>query len=208
MEELARSPFSKEIRLICVDPSPTRGPLPAWLKVVPTMILANGEDPLIGPQAVNNWLFSRRLMQNTGSSSEKPKNDAFKERTEPVRVPEYSPEVTTRPVPAAKHGSGSAPTSAPSDGSEPLAWHGAEMAGGHWSDSYSFVDDPFTAEKGMNRIIRNFESLGGPGPVGNAGSAPANKPPQPRTAKEEKLLKEFEQFSKMRDMEFSGPKRM
>ncbi len=159
LEELARSPFSKEVRLVCVDPSPSRGPLPAWLKVVPTMILGNGEEPLIGPQAVNNWLFSRRLMQNTGSAE--PKKDAFKERAEPIRVPEYSPEVTTRPVPAAKHGSGSAPTApTPSDGLEPLAWHSAEMAGGHWSDSYSFVDDGFTAEKGMNRIIRRTQTHG------------------------------------------------
>lgn len=208
LEELARSPFAKEVRLVCVDPSPNRGPLPAWLKVVPTMILANGEENLVGPQAVNNWLFSRRLLQNSGTDENKP--NAFKERSEPIRVPEYSPDVAIRPTPASKHSSGNnnnVSMSVPSDGTEPLPWHDAEMAGGNWSDSYSFVDDPFTSEKGMNRIIRNFESLGGPvGPAGT--SASAAKPAQPKSAKEEKLLKEFEAFSKMRDMEFTGPKRI
>jgi hypothetical protein len=211
LEELSKTPFFKEVKFVCVDPSPSRGPLPAWLKVVPTMILANGEENLVGPQAVNNWLFSRKLLQNSGSGSGsgETKGNAFKERSEPIRVPEYSPNVPTRPTPAPKHDSGSHPTSAPSDGTEPLAWHDAEMAGGNWSDSYSFVDDSFTAEKGMNRIIRNFESLGG-GPVGGApvGGGGSGKPQQQRSAKEDKLLREFEAFSKMRDMEFTAPKRM
>lgn len=211
LEELAKSPFFKEIRFVCVDPSPNRGPLPAWLKVVPTMILANGEETLVGPQAVNNWLFSRRLLQSGSAES---KSGGSKETSEPLRVPEYSPNVTTRPTPAPKHDTGSHPSSAPSDGTEPLPWHDAEMAGGNWSDSYSFVDDPFTAEKGLNRIIRNFESLGGP--VGTPGSSTGGSSgggssagkPQQRSAKEDKLLKDFESFSKMRDLEFSAPKRM
>ncbi len=208
LEELARSPYTKEVRLVCVDPSPSRPPLPAWLKVVPTMILANGEEPLIGPMAVNNWLFSRRLLQQGGSAAEKPAvpKDAFKERTEPLKIPDYSPEIAPRPGPAPKHGSGGGGSLAgPAEG-EPLPWHGDEMAGGNWSDSYSFVDDPFTADKGQNRIVRNFELLGGP-MAAQAPSGQAGKPPQQRSAKEDKLLKEFEAFSKMRDMEFTGPKR-
>ncbi len=215
LEELARSPFSKEVRLFCVDPSSSRPPLPAWLKVVPTMILGNGEEPLIGPMPVNNWLFSRKLLQGGGNSGDevapKSSGNAFKDRTEPLKIPDYSPEIAPRPGPAPKHGTGTNPTSAIAGGDEPLAWHGAEMAGGHWSDSYSFVEDQsqMSVEKGMNRIVRNFELLGGPVPPGNGGGGGnAAKPPQQRTAKEDKLLKEFEAFSKMRDMEFTGTKRM
>lgn len=212
LEELARSPYTKEVTLVCVDPSPSRPPLPAWLKMVPTMILANGEEPLIGPMAVNNWLFSRRLLQKGGSPSDKPmqQKDAFKERTEPLKIPDYSPEIAPRPGPAPKQGGSSStvPVTGASDG-EPLPWHGEEMAGGNWSDAYSFVDDSFTAEKGQNRIVRNFELLGGPLlPQGQGSQSSAGKPPQQKSAKEDKLLREFEAFSKMRDMEFSGPKRM
>jgi hypothetical protein len=213
LEELARSPFSKEVRLVCVDPSPSRGPLPAWLKVVPTMILGNGEEPLIGPQAVNNWLFTRRLMQSQNASASETKGNAFKERAEPIRVPEYSPDVNVRPSPAPKTNSNgnTDPSSAPSDGTEPLPWHSAEMGGGNISDAYSFVEDSFNLEKGVNRITYNFEYIGGAaGPVG-AGSASVGAGPAkvaPQSAKEAKLLKEFEAFSKMRDMEFTGPKRI
>jgi hypothetical protein len=99
------------------------------------------------------------------------------------------------------------------------AWHGAEMSGSAWSDDYSFLDDAFTSEKGYNPIVRNWESLAGPttgrgaggGGVGGAGGGHASLGPPgggPKSAKEEKLAKEFEQFAKMRDMEFSPIKRM
>jgi hypothetical protein len=83
------------------------------------------------------------------------------------------------------------------------------MAGGKWSDAYSFVGDAFTAEKGFDPISRNFQSLvegfaGGatPGSAGSAGSAAA-APKQ--TAKEAALLKEYEAFTKSREMDISGP---
>jgi hypothetical protein len=103
----------------------------------------------------------------------------------------------------------------------PAAWHGEEMAGDSWSDGYSYVDSDFTADKGINPIMRNWEGLGGgnvgggvggsmngPGgrPTGGNGGGGGNGPP--RSAKEEKLMREFEAFSKSRDMEFSGPKRI
>jgi hypothetical protein len=82
------------------------------------------------------------------------------------------------------------------------------MAGGHWSDNYSFVSDSFTSEKGLNPIVRNFELLQSAAPQRGGGAVVGTGGGPARTAKEEKLLKEFEQFSKMRDMEFMGPKRM
>ncbi len=217
MEELAKTPFSKTVRLICVDPSPSRPPLPAWLKVVPTMILQDG-NALVGPTAVNNWLFEQRLMNGTPA----PKPDPFKDRTQPTgpSAPAYSPDLPPRATPAAKlppaisANTAAKPTQGPpalaGDATEgPEAWHSAEMAGGNWSDAYSFLGDSFTAEKGVNPIHRNFELLHAPGPVGSkGGGGGGGGAPVKRSAKEEKLLADFEAFSKARDMEFGGSKRI
>jgi hypothetical protein len=224
LEELARTDFAKEVRFVCVDPSPSRPPLPAWLKVVPTMIQNNGEEPLIGPTAVNNWLFSRRLLKDSKPVA---KSNAFEERTAPIQMPTYSPDIAPRPSPAPRQGGSSGQSSMPPSissatpaksnqgppsqaGSDegPEAWHTAEMAGGNWSDSYSFVDDGFTSEKGVNRIVRNFELLGGPVASESVMNKGRTGPPQQRSAKEDKLLREFEAFSKSRDMEFAPTKRM
>jgi hypothetical protein len=90
----------------------------------------------------------------------------------------------------------------------PEAYHGAEMAGGKWSDAYSFVGDVFTAEKGFDPISRNFQSLvetfaGGAVPGAAAAAAAAAAPKQ--TAKEAALLKEYEAFTKSREMDIGGP---
>jgi hypothetical protein len=84
------------------------------------------------------------------------------------------------------------------------------MSGGHWSDSYSFLGDTFTAEKGMNAIVRNFELLGGPvgGPVESSGRSGGSGAAVKKSAKEEKLIADFEAYAKSRDMEFSGPRRI
>jgi hypothetical protein len=82
------------------------------------------------------------------------------------------------------------------------------MAGGRWSDAYSFVGDAFTAEKGFDPISRNFQSLvevfaGGatPGAGGGGPAAPVVK----QTAKEAALLKEYEAFTKARESDVGGP---
>jgi hypothetical protein len=203
-EELSATPFTREIRFICVDPSPSRPPLPAWLRSVPTLVVAGEDSPRVGPAAVNNWLYERKMMHSGGA----PKAAA---------APAKMPEPISSNTPASSKQSPPVLPNSNMDGIE--AWHGAEMSGSAWSDEYSFLDDSFTSEKGYNPIIRNWESLAGPvagkgsGGVGNVGSAglgaagfsgggPA------KSAKEEKLLKEFEQFSKMREMEFAPVKRM
>jgi NADH:ubiquinone oxidoreductase subunit F (NADH-binding) len=94
----------------------------------------------------------------------------------------------------------------------PEAYHGAEMAGGKWSDAYSFVGDVFTAEKGFDPISRNFQSLvetfaGGAMPgsgAAAAGSGSAAAAPK-QTAKEAALLKEYEAYTKSREMDIGGP---
>jgi hypothetical protein len=218
LEELAGTPYVPEFIFVCVDPTPkgTRPPLPGWLKSVPTLLVAGEATPRVGPGPVNNWLFERKM----GSVDVKTAKNTVEDRPA-LAAPVYSPDVSSkRPDVSAMMGAGtgtgsSSGAAAGSAGraapvpSGPEAYHGAEMAGGKWSDAYSFVGDAFTAEKGFDPISRNFQSLvegfaGGatPGSAGSAGSAAA-APKQ--TAKEAALLKEYEAFPKSREMDISGP---
>lgn len=223
-EELAKTDFQRELRFICVDPAPNRPPLPAWLKAVPALVVAGEDAPRVGPSAVNNWLFERRLLSE-GAGSRGGRQDPFAVEARSGTVPSYSmpaappqqssrlPDAISASTPAnSKQGPPSLAAAGGEDG--PAAWHSAEMAGGNWSDDYSFLDEVFTAEKGVNPIVRNFASLdegiqppgaGGGNRGGARGGSAA--PAVQRSAKEERLLREFEAFSKSRDMEFAGPQR-
>ena len=69
LEELAKSPFTKEFRFISVDPQPNgaRPQLPAYVKAVPTLMI-DGEDKPRTDAQVMNWLAERRL-RTAGSGS-------------------------------------------------------------------------------------------------------------------------------------------
>jgi hypothetical protein len=89
------------------------------------------------------------------------------------------------------------------------------MAGKNWSDSYSFIGSAFTAEKGVNPIIRNFEMLGGSGgaglPAPSGGGSMGARPQQQQqqqSAKEKKLIADFEAYARSRDAEFAPARRM
>jgi hypothetical protein len=212
LEELAGTPYVPEFIFVCVDPTPkgTRPPLPGWLKSVPTLLVAGEATPRVGPGPVNNWLFERKM----GSVDVKTAKNTVEDRPA-LAAPVYSPDVSSkRPDVSAMMGAGTGPSGGSAGRAAPVpsgpeAYHGAEMAGGKWSDAYSFVGDAFTAEKGFDPISRNFQSLvegfaGGatPGSAGSGGSAAA-APKQ--TAKEAALLKEYEAFTKSREMDISGP---
>ena len=233
MEALAGSPFKHEVRVVCVDPSPSRPPLPAWLKSVPALQVAGESEPRVGPAAVNNWLFERNLLGGGGGGANSglgKTTTSVGSKQDTTRAPVYSMDVPIGPPPSrvtfsepvnanTPASSKQSPPSMPgADADGPMAWHGEEMSGNSWSDSYSFIGDNFTAEKGMNAIVRNFELLGGPvgipggsgssgGGSGGGGSS-SSQPQQKRSAKEEKLIADFEAYAKSRDMEFSGPRRM
>lgn len=159
MAELSKTTFAPEFIIVCVDPSPSRPPLPPWLKSVPTMIPAGSSEPLVGPGAVNNWLFARKM----GVSGErKSGSEALEERNALIRPPEYTPDMSPRPnatarsaappslVPTAAHmmaAGGAGPATTASSGSSSgkpdllgvkayegtdanvLAYHGNEMSG-------------------------------------------------------------------------------
>jgi hypothetical protein len=159
LAELAKTPFAQEFILVSVDPSPSRPPLPPWLKSVPTMIPAGSSEPLVGPGAVNNWLFARKM---GGGGERKSGAAALDERNALIRPPEYSPDLAPRPhasaaarsavapPPTAAHlmsspaGGGAAAASSGSSSGKPdllgvkayegtdanvLAYHGNEMSG-------------------------------------------------------------------------------
>ncbi len=201
-EDLSKTPYAREIRFVCVDPSPSRPPLPAWLKSVPTLVVEGEGSPRIGPAAVNGWLAER---MNGSRINSTPAVPSYAAPATSSQAPAKLPEPISANTPAdSKQGP---PVLAGSQMEGPQAWHG-EMDGSNWSDGYSFLNDNFTSEAGFNPIIRNFESLVA-APTMQGGAPQGYKAPAAqRSAKEEKLLKDFEAYTKSRDMEFSAPKRM
>lgn len=47
-------------RFICADPSPSRPPLPGWLKKVPTIVVAGEGEPRTDSD-VMNWLYEKKM---------------------------------------------------------------------------------------------------------------------------------------------------
>ena len=248
MEALITTPFVREVQAICVDPSPSRPPLPPWLKSVPTLVVVGESAPRVGPSEVNNWLAERKIGGGVSRGT-----DVMEDRRTPLAAPVYNPDMAPRPdvtgrsaapalrntvvtsppsyttpvtassyspLPASSGGgaklppaiSASTPATAAmappklagSSEDGPAAYHGTEMGGGKWSDAYSFVNHTdYTAEKGYDPIVRNFELLGGPSvPGGTAASASAAPK---RSAKEDALLRDFEAYAASRDRDVAPP---
>ena len=58
--ELAQTPYKSEFKFICADPSPTRPPLPSWLKKVPTLVIQGDPNPRTDAEVLN-WLYERKM---------------------------------------------------------------------------------------------------------------------------------------------------
>lgn len=58
--ELSQTPYKNEFRFVCADPSPTRQPLPSWLKKVPTLVISGEQQPRTDSD-VMNWLYERKM---------------------------------------------------------------------------------------------------------------------------------------------------
>ena len=205
--ELTKTPYAREFQLLCVDPSPSRPPLPSWLRVVPSLQIVGESEPRAGANAVNNWLFERRQRDTASASSAGIRTSGgektLEERSVPLVMPVYSPDIT-RAEPSSRAATAAPAAANGGGGVEPSPWHMQEMGASKMSDNYSFLTDAFTIEKGgsMNRILRNFEQLGGTvGGSASGGAASAT----PRTKKEEALMHDFEAFSRSRDADIPGP---
>jgi hypothetical protein len=68
IHELGETPYKREFEYICVDPSPTRPPLPNWLKKVPTLVISGEQEPRTDSE-VMNWLYERKLREGNGGTS-------------------------------------------------------------------------------------------------------------------------------------------
>lgn len=63
IEELSKTSWVRDFEFICVDPSPNRPSLPAWLKQVPTLVINGDKDPIKTDTEVMNWLYERKMME-------------------------------------------------------------------------------------------------------------------------------------------------
>jgi hypothetical protein len=228
MEELIRTPFVREVAAICVDPSPTRPPLPPWLKSVPTLAILGEASPRIGPGPVNNWLFERR-MGGSAAASTTPRNTvmtapvynvgavARPDTTSRVSAPTGRGEMSISnngklPPAMSATGEGDKHASPPvlagsTDDSKVEPYFNLEMSGKSWSDIYSFLAQKAEeSTKAYNPILRNFELLsalvgggGGEGAGGGGGGGPKV------SEKEAALLREFEAYTASRDAGVAKP---
>ncbi len=64
--EISQTPYHKEFRFICVDPSPNRPQLPAWLKQIPTLVIQGEPEPRTNSE-VMNWLYERKMKDGGGA---------------------------------------------------------------------------------------------------------------------------------------------
>lgn len=62
LEELSRSPFSREFRFVCVDPNSAgvRPSLPPYVRAVPTLMIVGEREPRTDGR-VMEWLTERRM---------------------------------------------------------------------------------------------------------------------------------------------------
>ncbi len=65
--EISQTPYHKEFRFVCVDPSPNRPQLPAWLKQIPTLVIQGEPEPRTNSE-VMNWLYERKMKDGGGSN--------------------------------------------------------------------------------------------------------------------------------------------
>jgi hypothetical protein len=64
--EISQTPYHKEFRFICVDPSPNRPQLPSWLKQTPTLVISGEPEPRTNSE-VMNWLYERKMKDGGGN---------------------------------------------------------------------------------------------------------------------------------------------
>lgn len=64
--EISQTNYHKDFRFICVDPSPNRPQLPAWLRQTPTLVIQGEPEPRTDSD-VMNWLYERKMKDGGGS---------------------------------------------------------------------------------------------------------------------------------------------
>lgn len=67
--EISQTPYHKEFRFICVDPSPNRPQLPSWLKQTPTIVISGEPEPRTNNE-VMNWLYERKMRDGVDNKNQ------------------------------------------------------------------------------------------------------------------------------------------
>lgn len=207
LEELARSPYSREFRFVCVDANDAgiRPVLPPYVKAVPTLMIAGEAEPRVDSQ-VMNWLSERRLSER---------------RTVPVSTPGG--------MRAAASGGGSAASAAAAADVGPMAFGGSDMMFGGGDEGFAYLDDNTNpSSENMVRMAGNMASLndlhmlsapdsrtmpgamlvaGGSSSGGSASgsSSGGSGSGAATTAKAKALQSAFESFRSSRDKDIPGP---
>jgi hypothetical protein len=189
LEELSRTPYSKEFTFVCVDKAPdgSRPPLPADIKKVPTLRI-QGESEVRTDSQVLNWLSERRL----------------RERQDAAPGGGFLGSIG---------GSSSAGPSAGPDG--PMAYDGDGFTMG--DEGFAFLTDNTnpSSSGGMVRLTHGMTSIGSGPPAGADPSRTSNmmgsggSSAGPRVSAKSKALDDaFEKFRAGRDGEFKGVQRL
>lgn len=63
--EISKTPYHKEFRFICADPSENRPQLPSWLKQTPTLVIQGEPEPRTNSE-VMNWFYERKMKDGGG----------------------------------------------------------------------------------------------------------------------------------------------
>jgi hypothetical protein len=173
IEELAKTPWKREFRFICVDPSPQRPPLPKWLQKVPTLVIKGEETPRTDSE-VMNWIYERRLKEPGGGGG-------FQRSAVPSGEMEG--------YVANEMGSPSGYMYAPLDANfDPLNGDGGSMIPG----TFEFLNG--SQARGSQTAQQPGMTRAGTLPSGSAGGGP------PRTKKEMAFDKDMEQYLRDRDV--------
>jgi len=69
IEEISKTPYHKDFRFICVDPSPNRPQLPSWLKQAPTLVISGEPEPRTNSE-VMNWLYEQKMRDGGGKAGD------------------------------------------------------------------------------------------------------------------------------------------
>jgi hypothetical protein len=67
IEELAKTPWKREFRYICVDPGPQRPQLPKWLEKTPTLVVRGEKEPRTDAD-VMNWIYERKMRETVAAA--------------------------------------------------------------------------------------------------------------------------------------------
>jgi len=173
LKELSRTPYKTDFQFVCIDTTP-RAQLPTWLKQVPTLMIRDDQEPIKTNSEVMNWLYERKLKDNTGSSSGLPPRG---------------------PMPA---GPGPGQSS-----DEPEAWNMSEM-GGKLSETYSNLTDGNNFDNSSTKnwdfgFLNGGASQGDRSAQGMGDSSMRQEPGRTKSKKEEMFDRQMEAYQKNRD---------